>query len=224
MAPEEAFGVTLSTQAPKPVYKAVFTRQPFRLADLAELVYFQQGTGTPERSFLRAPKTQPSPAQAVPFTQLSGTWNDSPFEKRLFEPLTSDNPAPQFRWRSDGMRCVLIPAAAVENGRDGPDAEPDERPLHVVHLDAFLIDAEPVGPEVLADWVILDAHDDRNEHVLIVQAVAGWHPVSGAERRPMILVSWYGANASSLWANGRDWMDYRDDAMGCFLPTEAQWE
>ena len=46
---EEAFDITIPEQAPNPVYKSVFTRQPFRLADLAELVYLQQGTGKPER-------------------------------------------------------------------------------------------------------------------------------------------------------------------------------
>ena len=41
----------------------------------------------------------------------------------------------------------------------------------------------------------------------------------------MILVSWFGANAYSLWANGRDWRHYRgDDSADSFLPTEAQWE
>jgi sulfatase modifying factor 1 len=43
----------------------------------------------------------------------------------------------------------------------------------------------------------------------------------------MTLVSWYGANAYSLWANQRNWRRYRADAdlpAGSFLPTEAQWE
>ena len=35
----------------------------------------------------------------------------------------------------------------------------------------------------------------------------------------MVLVSWHGANAYSLWANGHDWR-----GGGCFLPSEAQWE
>ena len=43
----------------------------------------------------------------------------------------------------------------------------------------------------------------------------------------MILVSWFGANAYSLWANNRDWADYRGE-LGAdaesFLPCEAQWE
>ena len=40
---------------------------------------------------------------------------------------------------------------------------------------------------------------------------------------PMILVSWHGANAYSLWANGGDPRRYKDAAAG-FLPSEAQWE
>ena len=43
----------------------------------------------------------------------------------------------------------------------------------------------------------------------------------------MILVSWYGANAYSLWANQRDWGEYRGHdttATSSYLPSEAQWE
>ena len=51
MSMEEAFAVTLPDDAPSPVYKTVFTRQPFRVSDLAELVYLQQGTGAPARKW-----------------------------------------------------------------------------------------------------------------------------------------------------------------------------
>ncbi len=60
----------------------------------------------------------------------------------------------------------------------------------------------------------------------------------------MMLVSWYGANAYSLWANRLDWRAYRGDSqvipellecpveaappplgwLGTCLPSEAQWE
>jgi sulfatase modifying factor 1 len=43
----------------------------------------------------------------------------------------------------------------------------------------------------------------------------------------MILVSWFGANAYSLWANGQSWRDYRVEdnrEPPSFLPSEAQWE
>jgi formylglycine-generating enzyme len=239
---EETFAVTLPNEAPNPVYKAVFTRQPFRLRDLAELVYLQQGTGTPGRNSWRGPKAPPKSVPAVAFTQLGGVWQDAQSEQRLLDPMTQQGPAPQFRRRSDGMRCVLIPGASVEIGCNGPDSFPDEWPPLIVHMDPFLIDAEPVsttaycrflnsvGPvaaEVLADWFVLDMQDDRNEQVLIAQAAQEWHPVAGAERWPMILVSWCGANAYSLWTNGQNWRSYRDEnrTVGrSFLPTEAQWE
>lgn len=50
-------------------------------------------------------------------------------------------------------------------------------------------------------------------------------PLPGCEKLPIVLVSWYGANAYSLWANGRDWAAYRGETDSeSFLPTEAQWE
>jgi formylglycine-generating enzyme required for sulfatase activity len=137
---------------------------------------------------------------------------------------------------------MLIPSASVEIGCDSSVSYPDEKPHHVVEIDAFLIDAEPVSttaysrflnsvgvvsPELLADWFVLDPEDDRNEHMLLEESGSGWRPLPGAEQWPMILVSWYGANAYSLWANGRDWRCYRTDHGAepeSFLPTEAQWE
>jgi len=61
-------------------------------------------------------------------------------------------------------------------------AQTDEKPKHVVEIDPFLIDAEPVsttafcrflnsvgevGQGFLADWFVLDPQDDRNQHMLI---------------------------------------------------------
>lgn len=240
---EEAFGVTLPYDPPNSVYKAVFTRQPFRLVDLAELAYLQQGTGTPQRKRWRQAVPERPAAASVPFTQLGGRWEGRPPDgSGLFEPIDSDQPLPQYRRRSDGMRCVKIPSAAVEIGCDSPDALPDEQPQHVVHLDSFLIDAEPVSttaycrflnsagpvaPEVLRDWFLLDPEDDRNEHALISVGDTGWRPLPGSERWPMILVSWFGATAYSLWTNGHDWTNYQsfdENRLGCFLPSETQWE
>jgi formylglycine-generating enzyme required for sulfatase activity len=140
------------------------------------------------------------------------------------------------------MRCVEVPSAEVEIGSDDPIAFADERPRRVVGLDSFLIDAEPVSttaycrvlnsigevePSTLLDWFVLPPDDDRIAHMLIERAASLWTPVTGAERQPMILVSWFGANAYSLWANGRDWRHYVDDnqhGIGSWLPSEAQWE
>ncbi|MCE9560802.1 MAG: SUMF1/EgtB/PvdO family nonheme iron enzyme [Planctomycetes bacterium] len=238
MALEQAFGVTFpDNSSSEPICKSIFTRQPFRLSDLAEIVYVQQGTGTPQRN-RRKGKTHKTIIPMVPFSQLDGRWR--PSGEQPFEPMNANGPVRQFRRRSDGMRCVLIPEAAVEIGSDVPDGLPDERPPHIVEVDSFVIDAEPVSTtaycrflnsiatvssETLSDWFALDPKDDRNQHAVITKSGNEWRPTLGAERWPMVLVSWFGANAYSLWANGRDWNDYRDEAgVNSFLPTEAQWE
>ncbi len=239
---EEAFSVTLPNEPHNSVYKVVFVRSPFRLADLAELIYLQQGTGAPPRKTWRRSPTPPMIDTPPLFTQLGGRWQpgDSP-GAALLESLDSPNGL-QFRRATDGMRCLRIPSAEVEIGSAAAGALPDERPLHVAGIDSFVIDAEPVSttaycrflnsiegatPQHLADWFLLDADDDRAEHLPIEPTKSGWQPTGGAERRPMMLVSWLGANAYSLWANRSDWRRYRaepDDAWSCCLPTEAQWE
>jgi formylglycine-generating enzyme len=108
---EEAFRVTLPSDPPNSAYKAVFTRQPFRLSDIAELVYLQQGTGTPQRKRWRRAVPERPLAASVPFTQLSGRWEGlSTGGVGLFERIDSDQSFPQYRRRSDGMRCVLVPS------------------------------------------------------------------------------------------------------------------
>jgi acyl carrier protein len=241
---EKEFCVTLPENPRNPVEKTVFTRQPFRLCDLAELVYFQQGTGSPERKgWLFQARPKPVPAHSMPFTHLDGRWKGEPSgRQKLLEPLKAETSVQQYRRRSDGLRCILIPSACVEIGCDAPDALRDEMPKHVAELDAFLIDAEPISTtaycrflnsvaevcsEALEDWFVLDPGDDRNEHMLITHEGSEWRPVPGIEKWPMILVSWFGANAYSLWANGKNWKDYRDDRgteSESFLPSEAQWE
>ncbi len=250
MAIEDAFDLTLPDgpvgPAFDPIYKAVFTRKPFRLCDLAEVAYLRQGTGKPEGSRRQRMKSRQATAasalDSVPFTQLGGRWERRPAEKGwLWEPLDAGGSIRQYRRRSDGMRCLLLLSAEVEIGCESPEGLPDERPAHVVGLDSFLIDAEAVSttaycrflntveevsPRTLADWFVLDTKDDRDGHMLVRHDGREWVPVPGAERWPMVLVSWYGANAYSLWANGRDWSGYKDESPEAetFLPSEAQWE
>src|SRR4051812_24367573 len=45
MEVEDEFDLALPDTPPHLAYKQVFTRSPFRLRDLAELVYLQQGSG-----------------------------------------------------------------------------------------------------------------------------------------------------------------------------------
>ncbi len=244
---EEAFDVSLPDGSDgNPVYKTVFTRQPFRLSDLAELAYLEQGQRRDRRehSWWQSRREKPPAAQSLAFSQLDGRWEPKASGNTgLFERLKGRD-AESYRRRSDGMRCIKIPSAAVQIGDESEMALADERPRHVVELDGFFIDAEPVSttafcrflnsvgeddPAVLRDWFVLDALDDREEHTLVRREPGGteWRPVPGTETWPMILVSWFGANAYSLWANGSDWRAYRGECESqaeSYLPSEAQWE
>ncbi len=231
---EEHFSVTLPDDAPHPSYKAVFTRSPFRLRDLAELVYLQRHTLPPQRR--RAARRQAAPVSTtVPFTQLGGRLLPGEITPAT---LLEKTHGAELRRRTDGMRCVRIPTATVAIGGDFEWSCADERPQHAVHLDSFVIDAEPVsttayarflnsisgvGEATLREWFVLDPHDRRHEHALLDCVAGAWRPRAGTEQLPMMLVSWYGASAYSAWANLRDWRAY-GEAAHSLLPSEAQWE
>ena len=110
---EDEFDVTIPNDPVNPVGKSVFARQPFRLRDLAEIVYLQQGSGTPERKGWRRKIVSDPDCPTIPFSQLSGRWQVTPSDQKqsFLEPLGEENSIRQFRRRSDGMRCVLIPSA-----------------------------------------------------------------------------------------------------------------
>ena len=71
---EDEFLVTIPNEPANPVGKTVFTRQPFRLSDLAEIVYLHQGTGKPERKGWRRAVMSVSDCSSISFSQLSGRW------------------------------------------------------------------------------------------------------------------------------------------------------
>ena len=239
LAVEERFGVTLPDGESDPVYKTVFTRAPFRLRDFAELVCLRWHSGPPERSGWRR-RAPASPVMAGPsFSQLGAKADDAAGRDQPLHEALGPNAAglKQYRRRTDGMRCVQLPAARVTIGSEkGSDTPRDEQPRHRVSIGSFVIDTEPVstsayarflnsiGPvddPTLRRWFLLSPEDHRHEHELLEREGDGWRPLPGAETWPMILVSWYGASAYSLWANGLDWREYERD---CRLPTEAQWE
>jgi len=240
---EDEFQVTIPNEPSNPVGKSIFTRRPFRLCDLAEIIYLQQGTGKPERKKWSKKSSPASEVLAnecpkIPFSQLGGRWQLESFGTSiaLFESLGTENNLRQFRRRSDGMRCVQLPSAETQIGCDGGHAHTDECPVHSVQLDSFLIDAEPVSTTAycrflnsieandahLNDWILLDPTDDRNDQLHILKSDSEWFPANGTETKPIVLVSWFGANAYSLWANGYPWKSYGTHAG--FLPTECQWE
>lgn len=241
MTIEDEFDVALPDHPPHSAYKQVFTRSPFRLRDLAELVYLQQGSGhIPQKSWWR--HQAPLPARTiVPFLQLDGRATPADyFTGPLYTAIGMNAQGfDTFRRCTDGMPCVLIPAAQVTLGSSQGDR--DEQPPHRVQMDPFLIDQEPVSTSaycrflnsigevdltILQEWFLLPANDKRREHQLICCESGTWSPLPDSERFPMILVSWYGAAAYARWANRRNWMVTSANAneMDECLPSEAQWE
>jgi formylglycine-generating enzyme required for sulfatase activity len=235
MSLEEGFNIVI----PDDLNTKMFVREPLTISVLAEVVQHQWGSGKPPRKRWFSP---PAPAGSdfamPPFTQLGGKLSVVPWRQTLlYEPM-SVGPGGHAQWRrrTDGMRCVLVPGARVEIGSEHSLAAGDEQPLHQAELDPFLIDAEPVSvaafsrflnstvgleSPLIATWCGVPAYDRRGRHFQLQKSWRTWEPVDGAAQQPMVLVSWYGAAAYSLWANQLDWQAFCDQAR---LPSEAQWE
>ena len=234
MAIEEAFDVSLpdATEVGDPAYKEVFTRADLTFRDMAELVHLRWGSGRVEQTGYGKNAYQSNEKAA--FSQLGGVLQSQPSE--LYRSLgKSELGVEQFRRMTDGMVCMLLEGGSVEIGSTSPDALPDEKPLHTVDIQPFLIDRETVSTtaycrflnsigevddDVLRQWFLIRPDQRRFDHQLIERNSAGWSPKSGTEEWPMILVTWHGAVAYSLWANGHDW---RTENSAC-LPSEVQWE
>ncbi|KAA5538020.1 SUMF1/EgtB/PvdO family nonheme iron enzyme [Roseiconus nitratireducens] len=235
METEDEFGITIPETPSTPVGKLIFTRQPFRIRDLAEFAFLNQGTGSPVRGGWRKKPIELPPATESGFTQLGGKVDASVLRQAgLHERLDGCGEFPCYRRTTDGMVCVQVPASSVEIGCDDSLANEDEKPRHQTTLSSFLMDVEPVsvtafcrflnsieiGPDELRNSIALPANDDRQADRQFETCGGTWQPRPGAAMQPVILVSWNAADAYSRWANGVDWRE-RDQS---FLPTEAQWE
>ncbi|MBS0659300.1 MAG: SUMF1/EgtB/PvdO family nonheme iron enzyme [Verrucomicrobia bacterium] len=243
LALEERFAVAI----PEDFGGKLFVQSPLTIGTLAAIVERFWGTGAPKQRRWYERPAEPVAAAPLerPFTQLGGFAADAGAPSTpLHHPLAANEEGvAQWRRRTDGMRCLLIPSARVELGSELPEAEPDERPLHAAEMDAFLLDAEPVSVAAFARflnstlepdsplverWCGVGPDDRRRRHfqlrrrsVQLTRQRENWSPVPGTEQQPMVLVSWYGAAAYSLWAHG---LEPRDCEQAHRLPTEAQWE
>ena len=230
---EEEFDVSI----PDDAHRLPFITGSVTLRDLSRIVAHHWGSGQPARKGWWG-KREPAPPKhhATPFTQLGGRLKGpAPRAGALHEPmLPNEQGSAQFRRRADGMRCVFVPAAEVEIGSPFPGELPDQRPSHCVTLPGFLIDAEPVSTTAFAlflnstapseaervVWCGVTADDRRGPHFQLQLRKRQWEPKPGTEHQPMVLVSWFGAQAYARWTNGAD--AHRENVS--FLPSEAQWE
>jgi acyl carrier protein len=220
---------------PNAVAQKWFPSMPVTLGRLADMILALSREGAVARPERPAP-APPAEAATVPFTQLGGVvsakeWLAGP----LYEPMSPNREGlPQYRRRTDGMRCVLVPGGEALVGSDDADALPDQRPAHRVAVNPFLIDAEPVSatayarflssvgpvpPAVLRDWCLTGGGDRREQQFPLRRRWHGWDVVRGTGRQPMVLVSWFGASAYARWANRRDWRRYRGDGT---IPAELR--
>ena len=203
-----------------PVGKLIFARQPFRIRDLAEFAFLNQGTGKPVRSGWRKKPIELPPAAESGLTQLGGRFiSDDSQGIGLHERLEADGEFPMYRRLTDGMVCVELPAASVVIGSDDENAHDDERPRHSITLSAFLIDIEPVSVTAFCRFlnsidlqkhdiemlIALAPNDDRQVDMQFEQCEQTWKPRAGTAMQPVVMVSWYAADAYSRWANGHDW-------------------
>ena len=114
-------------------------------------------------------------------------------------------------------KMVLIPAGEFKMGSDDAKAEPHEKPVHTVRIDAFYIDAYEVTNAEYKEFVLAkpEWRKDRiqgrfHDGDYLFHWRGNDYPV-GQEDHPVIHVSWYAAMAYAKWVDKR-------------LPTEAEWE
>lgn len=104
-------------------------------------------------------------------------------------------------WEKDGAEMVLVPAGEFQMGSNMGD--PDEKPIHTVHLDAFYIDKYEVTVAQYKQFISSTGHPEPTKR---------WEdPQYNQPNYPVIGVTWYDAMAYAEWAGKR-------------LPTEAEWE
>lgn len=124
---------------------------------------------------------------------------------------------------SEQDSMVLIPAGEFKMGSNDYDANVDEKPAHLVYVDAFYMDKYPVTNAQYKEF--LDANPQWrnlglfNYHLIFrkyrdTDYLKNWfkgkYPTGKADH-PVNWVSWHAAMAYAKWVGKR-------------LPTEAEWE
>jgi len=152
----------------------------------------------------------------------------------LAVPAMTDEPVPAAgatRVRAaDGMVMVYVPAGEFSMGSAAGErgSQSNEKPQHVVYLDAYWVDRTEVTTAQFRRFVqatgYVTAAERQGWAYAWVESAKSWQEVRGADWRhpfgpgsearddhPVVQVSWTDAAAYCAWA-------------GAALPTEAQWE
>ncbi len=231
---EDRFSVKLPASLREDIFRAGTVRW------FAALV-MQAAQETESRLVQGSPRS--SPVMAAPlaewtqFVEEPVTLDGGP----LYEPIrgTSDG-CKVLRRRTDGMLCIEVPSR--QTGGAGAFLL-DREPVSAGAYARFLTAISPVPEQILEEWVLLPNADGRGVHIPIERHGEKWLAKAGCTQLPMWLVSWYGANAYSLWAHRHDWRTYRESSSitleqpepsapsavdanlkASFLVSEAEWE
>lgn len=117
------------------------------------------------------------------------------------------------------MTLVYVPAGSFPMGCDDCQKQ-EERPVHMVTLDAFWMDQTEVTNVMYAKFLTENGNQSEegelwldeeinHRHLIIDRGV--WQAVENYADHPVIGVTWYGARDYCKWADRQ-------------LPSEAQWE
>ena len=198
---------------------ATFTATPGLLATATAPI--------PSKTLTPPTSTSMSTPTAAAVTSVPATAAPTPSTEQPVSVATGPNPPTQpalsDAWvrPGDGMVMVFVPGGAFTMGGSTDDARArdDEFPAHAVTLDGYWIDKTEVNNEQYAAF--LNEHGNSGEggrRMLVlgkgycqIREDEGLYSVGNAADRPVVMATWYGAEAYCHWAGGR-------------LPTEAEWE
>jgi serine/threonine-protein kinase len=163
-------------------------------------------TPTPTSTPKPVPTDTPQPAPTGTAKPPTAT------ASKAVTPVPASMPEPTLQVREkDGAVMVYVPAGELRMGSEVDDhlAVPDEKPRHVVHVDAFWMDRTEVTNAQYRQCV--DAGACSAPQSIESLTRASYHDNPEFDAYPVVYVTWHQARAYAEWVGGR-------------LPTEAQWE
>lgn len=174
-----------------------------------------------------ATATVPPTATIAPTLEPSATSTDMPTPSPAANGTAVPVNAPETTTirPQDNQRMVYVPAGVFPMGLASSVAnvspQPDEAPVRNVTLDEFWIDETEITNAQFAAFLNVNGNriagqagnswlNLNDDFTLITESNGNYTPKSGADNLPVVMVTWYGAQAYCQWAGGA-------------LPTEAQW-